>query len=176
MQHIKLFEEYHDSDKPDYDVTLKGKTQLYHYTKYDLGDIAVLSPEETVKNRMSWSMRDYKRSDVPRVFYYLDLENTERDIVSLSKYLYTSFIDGREIIKINNAIQSYRNNPEDLYANYPDVFNAVKGFVDKGSINFDLLLEDVRKIFKGAYYKFDNGMEVVILFQPLEVYKIDYTS
>lgn len=173
MQHIKLFEEYHNTN---YDVTLKGKTQLYHYTKYDLGDIAVLSPEETVKKRMPWSMRDYKRSDVPRVFYYLNLENTEIDIVSLSKHLYTGFVDGSDIIKINNSINYYRNKPEELHTDYPDAYSAVKGFVDKGSMNFDLLLEDVRKFFKGAYYKFDNGMEVVILFQPLEVHKIDYTA
>lgn len=175
MRHIKLFEEYHDSEDLNYDVTLKGKTQLYHFTKYDLGDIAVLSPEETIKKRMSWSMRDYKVSDVPRVFYYLDLENTERDIVSFSDYLYTGFVDGKDIIKISNSIHLYRNNREELYNNYPDVFNAIKDFVDRGAINFDLLLEDVRKFFKGAYYRFDNGMEVVILFQPLEVHKIDYT-
>jgi hypothetical protein len=173
VQHIKLFEEYHDFN---YDVTLKGTIQLYHYTRYDLGDVAVLSPEESVKTRMSWSMRDYKRSDVPRVFYYLDKDNTEKDIVSLSKNLYTGFVEGTDIIKVNNSIKAYQDNPKELLDNYPNVYNSIKNFVDKGGINHQLLLEDISKFFKGAYYKFGNGIEVVILFQSLEVYKIDYAS
>jgi hypothetical protein len=121
-------------------------------------------------------MREYKRSDVPRVFYYTNLENTERSIVSNSKYLYTGFVNGSDIIKISNAIIQYRNNPQELELQFPDIYNSVKEFVDKGSMNYDILFENVKKYFKGAYYMFQNGMEVVILFQPLKVFKIDFVK
>lgn len=178
MQHIKLFEEYHHSkvELNNFDVKMEGEVQLYHYTKNDLGDKTVLSPEESVAHRVSWSMREYKRSDVPRVFYYTNLENTERSIVSLSKYLYTGFVNGSDIIKVSNAIINYRKNPEELELQFPDVYHSVKEFVDRGSSNYDILFENVKKYFKGAYYKFENGMEVVNLFQPLEVFKIDFVK
>lgn len=178
MQHIKLFEEYHNSkDKVhDFDVKMEGEVQLYHYTKTDLGDKTVLSPEESFANRLPWSMREYKRSDVPRVFYYPNLENTEISIVSLSKYLYTGFVNGSDIIKVSNAIIEYSKSPQELDLQFPDVYHSVKEFVDKGSINYDILFKSIKKYFKGAYYKFGNGMEVVILFQPLEVFKIDFVK
>lgn len=178
MQHIKLFEEYHNSkvELNNFDVKMEGEVQLYHYTKTDLGDKTILSPEESFANRLPWSMREYKRSDVPRVFYYTNLEKTEHSIVSLSKFLYTGFVNGSDIIKVSNAIIDYRKNTQELELQFPDVYHSVKEFVDKGSMNYDILFESVKKYFKGAYYKFENGMEVVILFQPLEVYKIDFVK
>lgn len=177
MRHIKLYEEYNSKVEPKNDnVKMEGEVQLYHYTTNDLGDKTVLSPEESISKRLSWSMREYKRSDVPRVFYYTNLENTESSIVSNSKYLYTGFVNGSDIIKISNAIIQYRNNPQELELQFPDIYNSVKEFVDKGSMNYDILFENVKKYFKGAYYMFQNGMEVVILFQPLKVFKIDFVK
>lgn len=177
VKHIKLFEEFSIDVNENYSintVTLEGEVQLYHYTKDDLGDKAILSPEETVSKRLSWSMREYKRSDVPRVFYYLNLKKTEYDIVSLSKFLYTGFVNGNDIIKLADAINAYNYNPQELESLYPDAYNSIKEFMDKGGINYDILFEDIKKYFKGAYYKFGNDIEVVILFQPLKVFKIDF--
>lgn len=178
MKHIKLFEEYQSIDKLNSvsDVTLKGDIQLFHYTGKDLGDNVILSPEESIKNRLSWSMSEYRRSDVPRVFYYLDLEKTERDIATMSKFLYTGFVDGLDILKVNDAISEYQKNPEELLNINPNAFSAVKEFLDKGGINYDLLLESIKKLFKGAYYKFADGTEVVIMFYPLKTFKIEYVK
>lgn len=177
MRHIKLFEEFSPIDKNNDNgnsVTLDGEVQLYHYTLKDLGDTVILSPEETVQRRSSWSMREYRRSDVPRVFYYVNLEKTEKDIVSMSKFLYTGFVDGLDILKVNEAIAEYQKNPEELLNISPSAFSAVKDFMDKGGINHDLLLESIKKFFKGAYYLFPDGTEVVIMFYPLKTYKIDF--
>lgn len=173
MKRIKLYEEFNPDDNIT-DITLDGEVQLYHYTKTDLGDKTILSPEETINNRLSWSMREYKRSDVPRVFYYVNLEKTEHSIVSLSSYLYTGFVNGSDIIKITDAILAYRKNPQELERLYPDAYNSIKEFIDKGSLNYDILFENIKKYFQGAYYQFENGIEVVILFQPLKVFKIDF--
>lgn len=179
MRHIKLFEEFNPIDnkqesiKP---VTLDGEIQLFHYTGKDLGDTVILSPEETIQRRSSWSMREYSRSDVPRVFYYVNLEKTEKDIVSMNRHLYTGFVDGLDILKVNEAIAQYQKNPEELLNINPGAFSAVKDFMDKGGINHDLLLENIKKFFKGAYYSFPDGIEVVIMFYPLKTFKIDYTK
>ena len=75
MKHFKLYEHYHNNvEHLQYDTTLENEVQLYHYTKLDLGNEVILSPEESKTKRLSWSMREYKRSDMPRVFYYVNVK------------------------------------------------------------------------------------------------------
>lgn len=175
MKHFKLYEDhYRNFETLNYDISLENEVQLYHYTKLDLGDEAILSPEESRNKRLYWSTKEYKRSDMPRVFYYVNLKKTERSIVNFSKFLYTGFVNGKDIIKISHAISSFKKNPEELKDVYPDAYNSVKEFIEKGSSNYDILFENVKHFFKGAYYKFENEIEVVILFQPLQVFKIDF--
>ncbi len=175
MKHFKLYEHYHNNvEHLQYDITLENEVQLYHYTKLDLGNEVILSPEESKNKRLSWSMREYKRSDIPRVFYYVNVKKTERSIVENSNFLYTGFVNGKDIIKVSNAIRSYNKNPQEFEKLNPNAYNSVKEFVDKGSSNYNILFENLKHFFKGAYYKFENEMEVVILFQSLKVFQIDY--
>lgn len=169
MRHIKLFEEYLEYS-PD-NLTLSGRIPVYHFTDYDMGELGVLDPKETINKRNQWSIIDYKRSNFPRVFYFTDIQKSERMIKDSSKFLYTGIVNGDRILDINNSIRAYQKNKSKLELEHNDVFMSIDRFIVKLGLDFNVLFSDSSLYFDGIYYEV-NGNPVINLFIPLEVEKI----
>jgi hypothetical protein len=152
--------------------TLEGKVNLFHYTNQDLGEETILDPIEAKKRAQYYSMNDYKRSDVARVFYYTDLTKTEPLVVRSSNYLYKTTVSGDTIFNIIEAIEFYRKSPDTFKLLSLEIFEIINNFMKMGGMNFQYLLEKLQKHFDGIYY--DGQYPIVNMFVPLEVHKIDF--
>jgi hypothetical protein len=151
--------------------TLQGKIPLYHYTTEDFGDIAILDPIEAKKRFNYYSLNDYKRTDVPRIFYYTDLAQTEKMITKHAKSLYMTYADGDRIFDINEAIFYYRNNQSSLKQLSPKIYEIIDTFIKMGGMNYQYLFEKIKEHYDGIYYV--SSFPIVNMFIPLEVKKIE---
>lgn len=152
------------------EVILNGNVKLYHYTDKDMGDTAILDPKIAIKNKSFWSNNDYKISDVPRVFYYTDLNKTERMVKT--KNLYVGEVNGSDILNLTDSVNEYVNNPNSLEAKNKDVFNMIKSSMKYNSLNIDSLLHLAKEKFIGVFYV-TGGLPIVNLFVPLTVKKMN---
>jgi len=135
----------------DYDEG--GSLTLYHYAPVDQEEI-VVDPKyfaDTAK-RSSFSMREYETSSVPRTFWYVDLEQRERQ-VSSGRHLYQATIPG-------NRIYDFRNDPEGHKEMHR---HAVYGL--RKGMEWDEMLEHIRESYDGIFYSL-SGFDVVSLFIP----------
>ena len=152
------------------EVTLSGSVKLYHYMQNDMGDEIILDPEIAIKNKSFWTTNDYKISDVPRVFYYTDLNKTERMVQT--KNLYIGEVDGSNILNLTDSVKEYLNNPSSLEAKNKDVFNMIKHSMNYNALNIDSLLRMAKQKFIGVFYDKGN-LPIVNLFVPLTVKKMN---
>lgn len=150
------------------EVTLNGNMKLYHYTDKDMGDTVTLDPEIAIKNKSFWTNNDYKISDLPRVFYYTDLNKTERMVKT--KNLYVGEVNGSDILNLTDSVKEYVNNPNSLEAKNKDVFDMIKNSMKYNSLNIDSLLRIAKQKFIGVFYV-TGGLPIVNLFVPLTVKK-----
>lgn len=125
---------------------------LYHYTKEDEEELT-LSPEKFGKN--SFTKRDKALTDYPRVFFYLDLDDTERFFKSPSSVLYSTEVPADQIYNVLTD---------------PDGIKSGIREENNGALNFHELLTTIHERgYKGMYYT-PRG-EVVIWFEPISVTK-----
>lgn len=125
---------------------------LYHYTNTDEEQLT-LSPDEFGKN--SFTKRDKATTDYPRVFFYLDLDDTERFFKNDSAVLYSTEVPAD---KIYNVLTD------------PDGIKRGIREENNGALNFHELLTTIHERgYKGMYYT-PRG-EVVIWFEPITVTK-----
>lgn len=136
----------------------------------DMGETILLDPEIAIKNKSFWTNNDYKISDVPRVFYYTDLNKIERMVKT--KNLYVGQVNGSKILNLTDSVKEYTNNPDSLEAKNADVFNMIKNSMRYNILNIDSLLRLVKEKFIGVYYVTGN-IPIVNLFIPLTVKKIN---
>jgi hypothetical protein len=152
------------------EITLSGSVKLYHYTQNEMGDSVILDPQIAIKNKSFWTNNDYKISDVPRVFYYTDLNKTERMVKT--KNLYVGEVNGSNILNLTDSVNEYVNNPNSLEAKNKDVFNMIKHSMNYNVLNIDSLLRMAKQKFIGVYYV-TGGLPIVNLFVPLTVKKMN---
>lgn len=161
--------------------TLTGKVNLYHYSKKDLGDDVILDPQETVKQRSSYSKNDYKTSSFPRVFYYTDYTKSEQ--IVRSKYLYTTQVDGDDILDLNDAAIQYQKDKEKLKLEEPKAFEVIDALLKPLPLNFAKtefrpandwtgMFKTAAKNYLGVYYITGN-IPMVNVFRPLKVRRYD---
>ena len=154
------------------DITLSGEIKLYHYSVNDLGDDVTFDPQKSFEMKSNWSMNDYKRSSVPRVFYYTDLNKTEKMVVKRSKSLYIGTISGSKILNVQETYDIFKKDQSLLKTKNINAFNVINESVDNyGNINFDLLLKTAKKYFSGVYYGENMNLPIVNLFVPLTLKK-----
>ena len=127
-----------------------GMVNLYRYSRIPHGDVFLIDPKATVSSRNSYSRRDYNASNVPRTFFYLDIDQKESIIGNI---LYVAQI---EADRIYNLIK------DPLGLKEKATFNGV--------LNFETLLDLAKKesdkgTFDGIYY--NPGFHVVNLFVPI---------
>ena len=155
---IKDFKQFlTEAQKSDYDSG--GELMLYHYAPVDTDQITV-DPKYFADRakRSSFSMREYETSTVPRTFWYVDLEQRERQ-VSSGRHLYYATIPA-------NDIYDFRNDPEghkEMHSH--PVYGLRKG------VEWNEMLEHIRESYAGIYYSLSN-FDVVSLFVPYEAKRV----
>lgn len=149
-------------------LTLSGKVKLYHYTKEDSGDSFILDPKKGSKNKSYYSSNDYKLSSFPRVFYYIDLNKTEKQVVS--PYLYVGEVDGSQILSLQKAVDEWNKNSDALKAKNENAWKVVKAFIGDGTPDWDKMFKVASRNFLGLFYD-SGGLPIVNLFKQLKVTK-----
>lgn len=123
-----------------------GTVTLYRYSKRDHGDSYLIDPNQTAGQTNSYSRNDYRVSNKPRTFFYLDIDEKE-DVVG--NYLYVAHFPADEIYNL-----------------LIDPLGLKKQAAHYNTYDFDKLFSLVEDAgFKGVYYK--PGFHVVNLFVPV---------
>ena len=154
-------------------LVLSNRTsmKLYHFTNTDLGEVAILDPKETVSNRMFFSKNDYKVSDFPRTFFYVDYTNAERE-VSQRKNLYEAEVTPSAILNITNAIREYKSNGNKIENDTSAMVVVSNSINQYGVVNIDSLIKNSAKHYDGICYE-TGGRVIVNMFIPVRAIKID---
>lgn len=153
-------------------LTLTGQTEVYHYTGKDLGDTAILDPKETINRRKFYSNNDYKQSTFPRVFYYMDLARTERQVTQGNKFLYRGTVDGAKVLDVQECIEAYKEDKEQLERTNKNAFQSIQKILD-GNRSWDDFFKEVSKHFDGIYYDYGGKRPIAVMFVPVEVEKVN---
>ena len=77
------------------EYSIGGLVRLYHYSKAK-DDSVQLDPEYFLTKRGHYSRNDYNVSDMPRVFFYVDLDHAE-DIVKQGARLFSVQVPADQI-------------------------------------------------------------------------------
>jgi hypothetical protein len=155
---IKDFKKFlSEAQMTDYNAS--GELMLYHYAPVDEEAIMVDPKYFADKaKRSTFSMREYEVSQVPRTFWYVDLEQREMQ-VSSGRNLYEAVISAGDVY-------DFRNDPENYKEKHSDpVYGLRKG------VEWNDMLEDIRENYTGIFYSLSN-FDVVSLFVPFEATRV----
>jgi len=127
--------------------------KLYHFAPVDKESLT-LDPERFLSGRNTFSKREYEKSQVPRTFFYLDLDHAEK-IVKPGRSLYTTTVP-------SSLVYDLSHDPEGI----------IKKSVQPGAffVNYNTVFETIKENYKGVFYKLPN-FDVVAWFEPIEVSK-----
>jgi len=158
-----------------------GRMRLYHYSEADEDSIS-LDPEYFLSNRKSFTRNDFQASDLPRVFFYANLDHAE-NIVKQGRSLYTTFVDANEIYDMtkdpdglkkearrwptNMRGEKVKTGPAPL-----DIDLYLRSIAGKPSSGMELVPVQRDGAYSGAFYK-AGDMDVVVWFRPIEVHKFN---
>ena len=142
-----------------------GQLELYHFSR-NQDESIVLDPEYFLSDRNTFTRNDFQASNLPRVFFYVNLDHAE-DIVKQGRTLYATVVDANKVYDITKDPEGLkkeaRNWPMNIYG------EPIK--TAPSSLNMDLLLRSIAENYPGAFYK-TGGMDVVVWFEPIEVYQV----
>jgi len=155
-------------------LDLQSKIRLYHFTNSDIGEVSTLDPKETVKLRNQFSRNDYKISDVPRTFFYVDVKSPEREVGS-RRYLYYAVVDPRKILNLSDSYKMFRDNSSQLQEEDELVFDVISSSMRGVTLDIDTLLKNASKKFDGVSY-ITSGLYIVNMFIPVKVNRIEKNS
>jgi len=147
------------------DYNVNGKMRLYHYSRSGEQNIN-LDPEYFLSDRHSYSRRDYNISDVPRVFFYANLDHAEK-MVKQGSTLFTTFVSANDVYDLNLDPLELKRKTVSPERPVPDIDQVLKSL--SGMDNF-LLPQGTSH--KGVFYTSGN-MDIVAWFEPIFVEKFD---
>ena len=161
---IRNFRKYlTEGQVEDYDEN--GMMTLYHFSEAQ-DDSMVLDPEYFLSNRKSFTRNDFQASNLPRIFFYVNLDHAE-NIVKQGRTLYSTVVDASKVYDMAKDPMGFkdeaRNWPRNIYG------EPIK--TAPAPLNMDLLLRGVADNFPGAFYE-TSTMDVVVWFEPIEVYRV----
>lgn len=151
-------------------VSLVGTVPLYHFSKTD-EDSLTLDPEYFLKQRQHYSRNDYNISDMPRIFFYLNLDQAEGQ-VSQNATLYSAEVPGSQIYNLYEDPLGLKKKSISPYRVTPDYDRILRSLANKprqskyGDPPPSLLPEG--SPYKGAYYN-TSGLDIVVWFEPIKV-------
>jgi hypothetical protein len=111
------------------DYSEGGTLSLYHYAPTDQEEI-IVDPKYFADRakRSSFTMREYETSTVPRTFWYVDLQQRERQ-VSSGRYLYRHPVYGlRKGMEWNEMLEHIRESYDGIFYSLSS-FDVVSLFV-----------------------------------------------
>ena len=143
------------------DYSIDGMVRLYHYSKAAVDSIE-LDPERFLTDRGHYSRNDYQASDLPRVFFYVDLDHAER-LIAQGSELFSTQVPAKSIydLTVDPLGLIEKSKPAPYVA--PNVDYILRA-LSSGE------LPPPADTYKGAYYK-TGGMDVVVWFEPIQVEK-----
>jgi len=158
-----------------------GKVRLYHYSQQDQDSLS-LDPEYFLSNRQSFTRNDFQASDLPRVFFYTNLDHAE-DIVKQGRALYSTFVNIGDIYDMTKDPDDLRKEARRWPTNMRgekvktrpaplDTDLYLRSIAGKPSSGMELVPVQKDGAYSGAFYKTGN-MDVVVWFKPIEVYKFN---
>jgi hypothetical protein len=172
----KLFENWNRwvlSEGMD-DLVDGNRIRLYHYSRAE-GDAILLDPKRFESGRNSWSMREYKISSFPRVFFYADPTKTEAQIAHGAPYetsvlasdIYDMTTDPEGVLKRSSSYSKYSRSV-DIHKSLKSLAGKDKPHPDFPDL-FTPIREEGAKIYKGVYYNIRRGsIPVVAWFEEIE--------
>ena len=152
------------------EYSIGGLVRLYHYSKTNTEKIQ-LDPEFFLTKRGHYSRNDYNVSDMPRVFFYVDLDHAE-DIVKQGASLFSTQVPAKEIYDLTTdplGLIEKSIPQQGMAPNVDKILRSLAGRPRKslyGAPPKSILPADAGT-YKGAYYK-TGGMGVVVWFEPIE--------
>ena len=151
-------------------VSLSGDVELYHFSKTNQ-DTLMLDPEYFLNQRAHYSRNDFTVSDMPRVFFYVDLSQGEEQ-VSQSATLYSVQVPGSQIYNLSEDPLNLKQksiSPYRVTADYDRILRSLANNPRQskyGPPPESLLPEG--SPYKGAYYN-TSGLDIVVWFEPIKV-------
>lgn len=151
-------------------VDLSGQVSLYHFSGADQ-DSLLLDPEYFIKQRQHYSRNDYNVSDMPRIFFYVDLEQAEGQVAQGST-LYSVEVPASQIYNLAEDPLGLKQKSISAYRVTPDYDRILRSLGDQprqsnyGPPPESLLPEG--SPYKGAYYN-TSGLDIVVWFEPINV-------
>lgn len=165
----KLLENFKNylTEAPFSDYNIEGRVVLYHYADpYSLEqEYNTREPESFTLNpdkfgKSYFSSREMETSSVPRVFFYVNLNDVEKIVVG-GRVLYTTEVSA-------NLIYDLKTDPDGYIKQirHPD-YGLRKG------MEWNELLEFIRdeSPYKGVFY--GSSFDVVSWLGPIEIYKAE---
>lgn len=132
-------------------VDQQGYVSLYRYSKTPKGPTYRIDPQQTLDKRSPYSKNDYRATNKPRTFFYLDINEKEKLV---GDSLYVTRFPAHEIYNLITDPLQLKEKAEQQ---------------NNGVLNFDYLLDFVEESgFQGIYY--NPGFHVVNLFVPVMGY------
>lgn len=132
----------------------RGLITLYHFSQNNEEEFQ--TDPNLFGKYSSWTRGDIKASDLPRTFFYLNLNDVE--------YRYRSkAYSGFEAEVLASSIYNLYDDP--LY------YREKNRKKNNGVLNIDELLRTIKNDFKGVAYR-TGGMDIVNYFYPLDLTKI----
>jgi len=124
---------------------------LYHFAKTK-ADSLLLDPAYFLSQRSTFSRNEYEKSQVPRVFFYVDPTEVE------------------QIVRPGRTLYSVEVSADDIYDLSADPDEIKKASVQPGAffVDYNRVFETIKQDYKGAYYRTPN-FGVVVWFEPIEV-------
>ena len=163
----KLLENFRNylTEAPFSNYNKGGKVVLYHYADpYSLEqEYGTREPESFTLNpdkfgKSYFSSQEMETSSVPRVFFYVNLDDVEKIVVG-GRVLYTTEVPANRIYDLKTDPEGYIKQ-----IRHPD-YGLRKG------MEWNDLLEFIRddSPYKGVFY--GSSFDVVSWLEPIEIYK-----
>jgi hypothetical protein len=107
--------------------TKTGSVTLYHFSSIQPSpDSFLLDPEYGKVNPRSYSVRDYASSGVPRLWFYTDPTEAEKD-VKMGSTLYTTEVSANDICQLSDIIKTFKEKNSGMPVNSDEILRVVSG-------------------------------------------------
>ena len=165
----KLLENFRTylTEAPFSDYNKGGKVVLYHYAdpyslenQYGTRDPEKFTLDTSNFGKSYFSRNEMEASSVPRVFFYVNLDDVEKIVVG-GRILYSTEVPASEIYDLKTDPEGYIKKIK-----HPD-YGLRKG------VEYNELLEFIRDEtpYKGIFY--GRSFDVVSWLEPIEIYKVE---
>jgi len=142
------------------DYNDQGTMTLYHYSKNPEKEFT-LDPEFFISNTSMHTRKEKEVSDVPRVFFYADKDNTEMLVArDYNRKLFTTQVSHTEVYDLKTDPEGYIKQ-----VRHP-TFGLRKG------MEWNDLLNLIKENYNGVFYSIGQP-DVVAWFRPIKVHRVE---